>query len=291
MSDFSEIGGVPVLGFISPADTRDEYAVTDPLYAIGGFRIIEGGLTDLNLIPEARRRAGMIVGIRNGEKYYKLLNKEWIYDLGDWETWRISDNPDPFNSGTQISGTKLFTNRLIQVTSNQSTFNITLDDDSILVNIKCNEDYNIILPPLNSINLGFKIAFKNLTSDGLKGTIYPYSGDIIEGKGNFNFFGKGLFEITKMLSVDGVNNEWVLTHYSNIIESRFQGKTKKFEFINKSQIIVPHNLGYTPVTQVWIGDGLGDYNDADVDVDHDLINYNTFNINFGQPLSGFVLFI
>ena len=146
---------------------------------LGGFRIIEGGLTDLNLIPEARRRAGMIVGIRNGEKYYKLLNKEWIYDLGDWETWRISDNPDPFNSGTQISGTKLFTNRLIQVTSNQSTFNITLDDDSILVNIKCNEDYNIILPPLNSINLGFKIAFKNLTSDGLKGTIYPYSGDII----------------------------------------------------------------------------------------------------------------
>lgn len=290
MSKFSEIGGVPVLGFISPLDTRDEYAVTDPLYAIGGFRIVSGDISDLNLIPEARRRAGMIVGINNGERYYKLLDKEWDYTEEDWDVWVIGGGESNLNfNDSEINGSRLATNRLMQVSTEQNTLNATLVDDNVLVNLKCCDDYNIILPPLNTVQNGFKMMFKNLSTDDIRGTIIPYNNDLIEGVNTFEFFGKGLFEITKMTSEDG--DEWVLTHYSNIIERRLQGKTKKVDFTNESEIIVPHNLGYIPVTQVWIEDGLGGYNDADVDVEHDLINYNSFNIDFGQPLSGFVLFI
>ena len=291
MSKFSEIGGVPVLGFISPADTRDEYAVTDPLYAIGGFRVIPGDINDLNLIPEPRRRAGMIVGVKNGERYYKLLDKDWDYTDNDWNRWVIGDVSNFNFNDSEINGTRLVTNKLMQVSTDQNTLNVSLVDDNILVNLMCVEDYNIILPPLNTVNNGFKIIFKNLNTDDIRGVIIPYSNDLLEGSDSFNFFGKGLFEITKMSSINDNGYEWVLTHYSNIIERRLQGKTKKVDFTNKTEVIVPHNLGYAPVTQVWIEDGVGGYNDADVDVEHDLINYNTFNIHFGQPLSGFVLFI
>jgi len=296
MSDFSDIGGIPVLGFISPVDTRDEYAVTDPLYAIGGFRILSGDVDTLNLIPESRRRAGMIVGINNGEKYYKLLDKVWDFTLDDWEVWSISESGDDdsndfdFN-GTHINGSRLVTNKLMQVSSDQNTLNVSLIDNNIIVNLKCLEDYNIILPPLNSVGLGFKITFKNLILDNIKGVIYPYNNDLIENSNFFNFFGKGLFQITKMTSLDGLSSEWVLTHYSNIIDRRLQGKTKKVDFINENLITVTHDLGYIPIVQVWQNDGLGGFSDVDVDVDHDYVNKDKFTIDFGETLSGFILFI
>jgi len=83
MNEFSKIGGVGVLGFISPISTLDTYAVIDPLYGIDGFRNVDT-IQDMLEIPEERRRAGMIVGVDGGQKYYKLKDIEWNWDITDW---------------------------------------------------------------------------------------------------------------------------------------------------------------------------------------------------------------
>jgi hypothetical protein len=83
MNEFFKIGGVGVMGYISPMSTDDTYAVIDPLYGIDGFRNVDT-IQDMLEIPEERRRAGMIVGINGGENYYKLKDIEWLFDLSDW---------------------------------------------------------------------------------------------------------------------------------------------------------------------------------------------------------------
>jgi hypothetical protein len=78
MADFSKIGGVGIMGFISPMDTRDTYAVIDPLYGIDGLRNVDEE-SDLNEIPYDRRRPGMIVGINGGTRFFKLKNIFWSF--------------------------------------------------------------------------------------------------------------------------------------------------------------------------------------------------------------------
>lgn len=83
MVKFNTSGGIGVMGFISPLDARDTYAVVDPLYGIDGLRNVDT-IDDLNLIPEDRRRSGMIVGVSGGTVYYKLKDVEWIGEIIDW---------------------------------------------------------------------------------------------------------------------------------------------------------------------------------------------------------------
>ena len=83
MNEFYKIGGVGVMGFISPMSTDDTYAVVDPLYGIDGFRNVDT-MQDMLEIPEERRRAGMIVGVNGGQNYYKLTDIEWNWDITDW---------------------------------------------------------------------------------------------------------------------------------------------------------------------------------------------------------------
>jgi hypothetical protein len=83
MSSFELIGGVGIMGYLSPMDTEDRYAVIDPIYGIDGLRNVET-LEHLNLIPEERRRAGMIVGVNGGDVYYKLKNISWTNEITDW---------------------------------------------------------------------------------------------------------------------------------------------------------------------------------------------------------------
>jgi hypothetical protein len=84
MSDFSLVGGIGIMGFISPMNTNDTYAVIDSLYGIDGLRNVNS-IEELNSISFERRRAGMIVGVFGGESYYKLKNIEWVGDITDWE--------------------------------------------------------------------------------------------------------------------------------------------------------------------------------------------------------------
>ena len=83
-TDFDLIGGVGIMGFISPMNTEDTYPVIDPIFGVDGLRNVNT-IEDLNLISYDRRRGGMIVGIEGGSKYYRLKNIDWIGDISDWE--------------------------------------------------------------------------------------------------------------------------------------------------------------------------------------------------------------
>ena len=84
MSLFKHIGGVGVMGYLSPMHTEDTYAVTDPIYGVDGLRNVNN-MDELICISSERRRAGMIVGVDGGLTYYKLKNVEWVGDETDWE--------------------------------------------------------------------------------------------------------------------------------------------------------------------------------------------------------------
>jgi len=105
MSDFSKVGGVGIMGFISPMDTLDTYAVIDPLYGIDGLRNVDQE-SDLNLISYDRRRPGMIVGIEGGLRFFKLKNIFWSFELTDWEEIF-------FLSSSQINLIKSLPNNLV----------------------------------------------------------------------------------------------------------------------------------------------------------------------------------
>ena len=135
MGSFSLSGGVEVIGFISPTDPLDEYPVIDPLYGIDGFRNVDL-LSDLNSIPELRRRAGMVVGVSGGTEYYKLNPSPWNYDITDWDDFTTSSI---FTGGSGNCITELYVENLYDCVSG-----ITLHGD--------------IIPVIdNTINLGTPI--------------------------------------------------------------------------------------------------------------------------------------
>lgn len=90
MSNFNLIGGVGIMGYLSPMDTRDSYPVIDPIYGIDGLRNVDT-IEELNSITIERRRAGMIVGVSGGTTYYKLKNIEWVGNITDWEIFSLGN--------------------------------------------------------------------------------------------------------------------------------------------------------------------------------------------------------
>lgn len=104
MGNFKYSGGVEIVGFISPTDPTDLYPVIDPLYGIDGFRNVDT-LSDLNNIPNLRRRSGMVVGVSGGTAYYKLNPSPWVGDITDWSNFF---NIDPFTGGSGNCVTELY---------------------------------------------------------------------------------------------------------------------------------------------------------------------------------------
>jgi len=108
MPDYGPLGGVKITGFISPGATEDTYAVIDTQLGIDGLRNYSGTTTEVFLsgvtgttIPLQRRRAGMIVGVEGGDRYFKLKDKNpWDFDLTDWEELDFSGG----GSGSAITG-------------------------------------------------------------------------------------------------------------------------------------------------------------------------------------------
>lgn len=135
MSDFSKIGGVGIMGFLSPMDTLDTYAVTDPLYGVDGLRNVDQE-SDLDLISYERRRPGMIVGVNGGLKYFKLKNNFWSFNSSDWEEIF-------FLSSSQLEVLNNLSNNILIPGVNSSTF----------------IDRELISGPIDSINKVFSLRF------------------------------------------------------------------------------------------------------------------------------------
>lgn len=130
MGSFSLSGGVEVFGFISPSDTTDQYPVIDPLYGIDGLRNVDT-LSDLDLIPTLRRRAGMVVGVSGGTIYYKLNSPPWNFNISDWSIFSsgggVSGDYLPLSGGT-VTGATTFNSGLTTNTISATTYqNLPID--------------------------------------------------------------------------------------------------------------------------------------------------------------------
>ena len=119
MAEFSSYGGVGIMGFISPMDTLDTYAVIDPLYGIDGIRNVSD-INELNSISYERRRAGMLVGVDGGNRYFKLKDVIWDFTITDWEEIFFYT----------ISQSALTANQIVGGSLNYSTSTLTLDTSS-----------------------------------------------------------------------------------------------------------------------------------------------------------------
>lgn len=143
MGNFKYSGGVEIVGFISPTDPTDLYPVIDPLYGIDGFRNVDL-ISDLDNIPDLRRRAGMVVGVSGGTKYYKLKQEPWVGDITDWGDFTTSST---FTGGSGNCITELYVDNLYNCVSG-----ITLHGDIIPITD-------------NTINLGTPLKrFRNINT-------------------------------------------------------------------------------------------------------------------------------
>lgn len=73
-------GGVPLGGFISPTDSEDTFAVTNPTYGLGSLRTV-GTTAERDAIFSPRREEGMIVFVQSNSTYYGLIGGT---ANGDW---------------------------------------------------------------------------------------------------------------------------------------------------------------------------------------------------------------
>ena len=118
---FSLSGGVEVFGFISPSEPTDTYPVIDPIYGIDGLRNVDT-ISDLDDIPELRRRAGMVVGVSGGTNYYKLNPSPWNFDFTDWSSFVTGGG-----SGGGISSFTYQDNTFSILDTTGGTFNATIN--------------------------------------------------------------------------------------------------------------------------------------------------------------------
>ena len=173
---FSFSGGVEVYGFISPTDITDQYPVIDPLYGIDGFRNVNT-LSDLNSIPNLRRRAGMVVGISGGTTYYKLNSSPWNGTISDWSLFQTGGGS--FTGGT-VSGATEFTNGLtantltvngVIITGDTYTTGGTYSAGTIDFNYNSGGGYQVIglytgqSSYVNSLNVGIGLSGNSTTGN------------------------------------------------------------------------------------------------------------------------------
>ena len=164
MSDFNVRGGIGIMGFLSPMNTQDTYAVIDPIYGIDGLRNVND-LNELLDIPFERRRPGMIVGVNGGENYFKLENVMWTGQITDWSEVDLSkvihvDKEIPYGVIEGINQTFILNSTPIP-NSEHLYLNGLLQEEGV------NEDYVIVNdtiifndPPL----IGMKIRCSYRTS-------------------------------------------------------------------------------------------------------------------------------
>ena len=76
----AEIKGTNVASKIVPYTDSDEYATHDEKYGLGGYRTVDS-VSEMNAIPAARRKEGMLVYVK-GDKIYKLNNSNTFVDAG-----------------------------------------------------------------------------------------------------------------------------------------------------------------------------------------------------------------
>lgn len=104
----AEIKGTNVASKIVPYTDSDEYATHDEKYGVGGYRTVDS-VSEMNAIPAARRKEGMLVYVK-GDKIYKLNSSNTFVNAGLGVGEVIN-----WNSGSNLSknGYQKFSNGLM----------------------------------------------------------------------------------------------------------------------------------------------------------------------------------
>ena len=120
----AEIKGTNVASKIVPYTDSDLYATHDEKYGVGGYRTVDS-VSEMNAIPAARRKEGMLVYVKN-DRYYRLNSSNTFVDAGI------------INSGS--SNIKILTTLGLFSTSRNKY--VTLNsNDSAIINSLANNNY------------------------------------------------------------------------------------------------------------------------------------------------------
>lgn len=144
----AEIKGTNVASKIVPYTDSDEYATHDEKYGVGGYRTVDS-VSEMNAIPAARRKEGMLVYVKD-DKYYRLNSSNTFVDAGI------------INSGSDV--------QFYQVNIDKLNFN-TILDGSEATNDQINETGGCIIAWLNNIIVLYNDPTYFLEQGGYVGTL------------------------------------------------------------------------------------------------------------------------
>lgn len=276
MTDFGPLGGVKVTGFISPTDTNDTYAVIDPWYGIDGLRNYSGGTSNLDMIPELRRRAGMIVGLSGGTEYYKLNPSPWNYNITDWTPINFGGGDNFANTDLTLDGDRRHSldgnDLFISGASNETFATVIGDSSSTYLNTFIISDTGILLLAGNPLTTSSNSVF--VTETNLTLTSSNSSNDTFE----INFLPSiGLFQIS-----DEINNKGI--DYTAKYHANYTDRTlvdKEYVDISVSTSTVNNLSGLTDTNLSSLNSG-----DTLTYVNNTWVNLSTVNIYLNVSFDG-----
>tara|TARA_R110002012_G_scaffold2215_1_gene10559 strand:- start:72 stop:1049 length:978 start_codon:yes stop_codon:yes gene_type:complete len=167
-------------------------------------------------------------------------------------------------------------------------YDIVEGDEQYLLNMQYNGNWVANLPNINEVKDGFRISLIHKQDDNFIGDIVAFTGDLIDGESDVKMFGQGLITIRKAMFSGAY--QWFVSNQVSYNTVEMQGKTRRLDFSNESNIQLNHNLGFIPIIQVWIEDGSGGYVEANVDIDHDWVSMNSLSIDFGTSQTGKIIY-
>jgi len=203
---FSLSGGVEVYGFIAPTEITDEYPVIDPLYGIDGFRNVDT-LSDLNSIPNLRRRAGMVVGISGGTQYYKLNPGPWTGTITDWTIFNSGGGGGAFTGGT-VTGDTIFTQGVTATTFSASTYlglpldvfvtGYTYQDNTFTISDSSGNTFSTTIDVMTGLTVNGVLSANtlNVNNVSITGDTYTTGGTYSNGILDFYNNNGGSYQVT-----------------------------------------------------------------------------------------------
>lgn len=214
MTDFSLIGGVGIMGFISPKDTNDTYAVIDPLYGIDGLRNVSSQI-ELDTITPERRRTGMVVGI-SGTTYYKLKPEPWTYTFSDWELFFVGITGGTFNNYTLTLNSNDGNSIVITGLTDYYTTGATYDNNTKLITFERNDGTNGYTVDLSSLDTNDTFV-TGTTWDSNYNRLELYRNDGVSFGSDINSFSN--LTINNILSATTIESDSIKTNNFQLISS------------------------------------------------------------------------
>ena len=202
------------MGFISPKDTNDTYAVIDPLYGIDGLRNVSSQI-ELDTITPERRRTGMVVGI-SGTTYYKLKPEPWTYTFSDWELFFVGITGGTFNNYTLTLNSNDGNSIVITGLTDYYTTGATYDNNTKLITFERNDGTNGYTVDLSTLDANDTFV-TGTTWDSNYNRLELYRNDGVSFGSDINSFSN--LTINNILSATTIESDSIKTNNFQLISS------------------------------------------------------------------------